>query len=73
MKRYMVTGSVTLSFPDGREVVLLPGIQTFSDEVAKHWAFPFYAQTLDNPVEQPERDDKKGRAGNGKKQSSSDS
>ncbi|WP_146747926.1 MULTISPECIES: STY1053 family phage-associated protein [unclassified Photorhabdus] len=67
----MVTGSVTLSFPDGREAVLSPGIKSFSDEVAKHWAFPSYAQALDNPVE--EQDDKRGRAGSDKKQSSSDS
>ncbi|ERT11201.1 hypothetical protein O185_20725 [Photorhabdus temperata J3] len=71
MKRYMVTDSVTLSFPDGREVVLSPGVHEYTDDVAEHWAFTSYAQALDNHIE--EQDDKRGRAGNGKKQSSSDS
>ncbi|MCT8354037.1 STY1053 family phage-associated protein [Photorhabdus kayaii] len=71
--KYLVSGKAILCFEDGRAVTLDPGIHEYTDDVAGHWAFPFYAQTLDNPVEQPERDDKKGRAGNGKKQSSSDS
>ncbi|NHB89733.1 STY1053 family phage-associated protein [Photorhabdus tasmaniensis] len=69
--KYLVSGKAILCFEDGRAVTLEPGIHEYTDDVAGHWAFPFYAQTLDNPVE--EQGDKKGRAGNGKKQSSSDS
>ncbi|MDE9437786.1 hypothetical protein KKI95_18075 [Xenorhabdus bovienii] len=70
MKRYMVTGSATLSFPSGQDVTLSPGIHAFEDVVIQHWAFTHYATPLDDPGQQ---DDKRGRAGNGKKQSSADS
>ncbi|KER02823.1 STY1053 family phage-associated protein [Photorhabdus temperata] len=71
--KYLVSGKATLCFEDGRAITLDPGIHEYPNEVAEHWAFPFYAQALDGPVEQQEQDDKKGRAGNGKKQSSADS
>ncbi|MBS9422274.1 STY1053 family phage-associated protein [Photorhabdus caribbeanensis] len=71
--KYLVSGKAILCFEDGRAVTLDTGIHEYTDDVTGHWAFPSYAQALDNPVEQPEQDDKKGRAGNGKKQSSSDS
>ncbi|MEQ1966241.1 hypothetical protein ABLA30_04155 [Xenorhabdus nematophila] len=69
MKRYMITGNATLSFPDGQDVQLSPGIHPFEDVVTQHWAFNHYATPLDDSEQ---RDDKKGKA-NGKKQSSADS
>ncbi|PQQ36471.1 hypothetical protein C6H68_19245 [Photorhabdus luminescens] len=63
--KYLVSCKAILCFEDGRAVTLDPGIHEYTDDVAGHWAFPFYAQALDNPVE--EHDDKKERAGNGKK------
>lgn len=47
MKRYMITGAVTLNFADGRRVKLEPGIHQHPDDVAAHWAFKHHAQALD--------------------------
>lgn len=47
MKRYMITGAVTLNFADGRRVTLVPGIHQHPDDVAEHWAFKHHAQALD--------------------------
>ncbi|WP_340619332.1 STY1053 family phage-associated protein [Xenorhabdus siamensis] len=69
MKRYMVTQHATLSFPSGQDVELSPGIHAFDDDVIQHWAFSYYATSLDDTEKQ---DDKKGKT-NGKKQSSADS
>ncbi len=70
MKRYMVRQHATLSFFRGQDVQLSPGIHPFDDDVVQHWAFAHYATPLDDTEQQ---DDKKGRAGNGKKSSSADS
>ncbi|WJV61063.1 hypothetical protein PCO87_14155 [Pectobacteriaceae bacterium C52] len=47
MKRYMITGAVTLNFADGRRVRIEPGIHQHPDDVAAHWAFKHHAQVLD--------------------------
>lgn len=47
MKRYMITGAVTLNFADGRRVRIEPGIHQHPDDVAAHWAFKHHAQALD--------------------------
>jgi len=48
--KYVVSGGVTLSFPDGTRFGLSPGIHdgsAFPERVKKHWAFTSYVKPLD--------------------------
>ncbi|WP_074525088.1 MULTISPECIES: STY1053 family phage-associated protein [Photorhabdus] len=45
--KYLVSKKAILNFADGAQVELQPGINSFPDEVIKHWAFSAHAQPID--------------------------
>ncbi|MEQ1964647.1 hypothetical protein ABLB69_16075 [Xenorhabdus khoisanae] len=44
--QYLVLSAATLSFTDGTQVELQPGICSFPKEVIKHWAFSSHARPI---------------------------
>ncbi|MGO2458769.1 MAG: STY1053 family phage-associated protein [Ewingella sp.] len=46
--KYLVSTPATLRFPDGSQVDLVPGINSFESHVAEHWAFRAHAKAVED-------------------------
>ncbi|WP_445494411.1 STY1053 family phage-associated protein [Photorhabdus sp. SF281] len=56
--KYLVSKKAILSFADGTQIELQPGISSFPDEVINHWAFSAHAQPIDeNELKQKDLND----------------